>query len=594
MKKMLILRSTLRTLIIVLCVAFSISAAEYTVTNDTDINDGTCDSNCSLREAVNAANATPDDDIIVFDPAYFNTHRTITLGGSEIMILANGSLTINGTGSGLLTISGNNASRIFSTNRDVVAFVDGITFTNGNGVGALNSGRAGAVFNVGGTLTLSNCVFVNNTAANGGAVNNSSAASPSQPSDLTINNCHFAFNSVTSSGGALQNFTNNTVRINNSTFYGNTSGASIGAGALQLNGVAFVTNSTFVANTALHPSGHGGAIQSNGSMFVMTNSTIVGNTSNQSGGGFYRGTTNVNGYIRNSIIAGNSGADAPDAAHTTSTGGTISSMGNNIIGVVGTSTGWVKSDILDTDPMLSPLGDYGGTTMTIVPLDGSPAINGGQNCVLDMTCAENNPPIAVSSDQRGVIRNDGVVDIGAVENSLNFVAELPDGTAGSPYEHTFVTDMTEFTFGATGNIPPGLSILIQEPGNGGSLLSLVGTPLVPGTYDFTLNLFRIDPKQPTSVNYTVTIEGTTATASISGRVLAPGGAGIPNAYLFISSNDQGLIGSVRTNSFGRFRFSGLPVGVLYTITTVHKEYDFDHTSVQVDADITGVEITPVE
>ena len=210
----------------------------------------------------------------------------------------------------------------------------------------------------------------------------------------------------------MQNFSTSTVIINNSTFMGNTSGGSTGGGGGQFNGTVRITNSTFANNNA--PGGSGGGIQSNGSNQIITNSTFSGNTSTNNGGGIHRGTTNVNFFIRNSIVAGNNGVStSPDI--TNSTNG-INSEGNNIIGNVGTSTGWEMSDLLNTNPMLGMLADNGGLGMTFLPMMGSPAIDAGQNCVLDLTCAASNPPKAVTTDQRGVARPQGAaVDIGAVE-----------------------------------------------------------------------------------------------------------------------------------------------------------------------------------
>ena len=110
---------------------------------------------CSLRGAVANANAASSDDIINFDVTIFGRDgdapedgdlpvQTITLGGSEIAIpVGAGTLTINGPGANLLTVSGNNASRIISNSG--VTTINGIRFTGGNGVGALNTGRAGAL-----------------------------------------------------------------------------------------------------------------------------------------------------------------------------------------------------------------------------------------------------------------------------------------------------------------------------------------------------------------------------------------------------------------------------------------------------------------
>ena len=393
----------------ILFAAYSINAATFVVTKVADTNDSVCDADCSLREAIGAANAATSDDIINFDATVFGSPQTIVLSLGEMVIMANGSLTLNGTGASTLTIDGNLASRILTIN-SAVAFINGFTFTKGTGAGAANTGRAGAIYNFGATTVISNSIITGNTAANGGGLNN--AANGALDGNLTLNNCIVSNNTSTSSGGGMQNFSTSTLTINNSTISGNMGGSTTGGGGGQLNGIVRVTNSTFANNTATQ--GPGGGFQSNGSNQIFTNVTISGNTSSTNGGGIHRGTTNVNFFIRNSIVAGNNGAAAsPDV--TNSTGG-IDSQGNNIIGNVGTSTGWEMSDLTNTNPMLTPLANNGGFGMTFLPMAGSPAINAGQNCVLDLSCSSNNPPQAVTSDQRGISRPQGpTVDIGSVE-----------------------------------------------------------------------------------------------------------------------------------------------------------------------------------
>lgn len=406
-------------------------AATFTVTKIGDTSDGACDADCSFREAVTAANNAASDDIITFDGTVFGSAQTIVLSLGEIIINANGSLTINGTGSNLLTIDGNNASRILTVNL-ATATINGMTFTRGNGVSSINTGRAGAVYNAGGTAVINNSVITNNSAVNGGGLNN--ASSSGNDAHLTLNNCIVSNNTATtSSGGGMQNFSTSTIIINNSLFVGNTSGGTTGGGGAQFNGIVRVTNSTFANNSA--PSGSGGGIQSNGSNQILTNVTISGNSSANNGGGLHRGSTNVNFFIRNSIIAGNNGVStSPDV--TNSTGG-LDSEGNNIIGNVGTSTGWEMSDLLNTNPMLGTLADNGGPTMTFLPMAGSPAIDGGQNCVLDLTCATNNPPQAVTTDQRGVMRPSGTaVDIGSVEVASMATIASVSGRVLSPEGRT--------------------------------------------------------------------------------------------------------------------------------------------------------------
>ena len=88
----------------------AVNATVFTVTKTADTNDGSCNADCSLREAIAAANSTVNDDVIEFDPAVFSTAQTISLTynlGSRILTISNnGTLTINGTGTNLLNISG--------------------------------------------------------------------------------------------------------------------------------------------------------------------------------------------------------------------------------------------------------------------------------------------------------------------------------------------------------------------------------------------------------------------------------------------------------------------------------------------------------
>ena len=390
----------------ILSVSISAAAATYTVTKIADTNDGVCDADCSLREAIAAANTSVENDVIEFS-TLFDTAQTITLGGTDLIITNNGTLTINGKGADKLTVSGNSASRVFSNNTGAVTTINRLRVTGGNGVSTVTTGRGGGVYNSGGNLTLNFLVITGNTAANGGGANNAGTAT------LTINNTAIFSNTVTGAGGALQNFAGNTANIYNSSIYNNTcNSTSSGGGGLQANGTVNIVNSTFSGNNSI--GGSGGAIFFNGTILNITNATFSQNTSTQNGAIHKSSSTPVN--IRNSIIAGNNGAAAsPDFS------GISNSLGNNIIGSVGTSSGWIASDLQNVNPILGAFGDNGGFSNTYLPLTGSPAIDGGQNCVIDLSCAANNPPFAVTTDQRGIARPVNMtVDIGAVEAAQIF------------------------------------------------------------------------------------------------------------------------------------------------------------------------------
>ncbi len=593
MKKIIL--NTLTAAAFTAALALGANAATFTVTKTADTNDGVCDADCSLREAIFAANNAAGDDVIEFASGSFGSASTITLTSGEMTISANGSLTINGPGAHLLTLDGNLASRIMTVNRDVVANISGLRFTRGNGVGAINTGRGGALYNVGGTIVVSDCIFEGNAGANGGAFNNAAAASPSVPATATYINCVFRNNTATGSGGVGQNFSTSFLTIRDSTFTGNSSGASIGAGALQANGQVRITNSTFFNNTAAD--GGGGAIQTNGSLFILTNSTIVGNTALDQAGGLHRGTTNVNAFVRNSIIAGNTGGGgSPDVSNST---GGLTSEGTNIIGVVGTSTGWIGSDILNTDPQLTPIGNHGGLGHTFALLSSSPARNAGQNCVVDLSCPTNNPEAAVTTDQRGAARPFGAsVDIGSFEDSTTYVAVLPDAPLGVPYDVLLTPESAGFTYNVTaGQLPPGITINADTamPDKKGAApqaaLSLTGTPTTPGVYQFTITISEVNAgTNSASVNYQITVPGAAANVSVSGFVSNGGISVLPNSI--VSITDGSTTWTTRTNNFGYYSFEGLPANIQYTITVLSKGYTFSPVQITPSGDVTGLIISP--
>ena len=104
--------------------------------------------------------------------------------------------------------------------------------------------------------------------------------------------------------------------------------------------------------------------------------------------------------IANTIVAGNSAFNGPDVL------GTFASQGNNLIGATDGSSGWVGSDLTGTlaqplNPLLAPLGYYGGPTQTMALLPGSPAIGAGAAS-------------GITTDQRG-FSLDSPIDIGAFQ-----------------------------------------------------------------------------------------------------------------------------------------------------------------------------------
>src|SRR5262249_47440078 len=133
----------------------AVPTATFTVTNLNDAGPG------SLRQALADADA-PGADTIVFQPGLSGT---ITLSRQ---LFVNDSVTITGPGAGVLTISGNNHSRIFQidngTNASIDVTISGLTLTQGNS-GVLDGG---AISVANEALTLRGVVITGNTA--GGVV----------------------------------------------------------------------------------------------------------------------------------------------------------------------------------------------------------------------------------------------------------------------------------------------------------------------------------------------------------------------------------------------------------------------------------------
>ena len=306
----------------------------------------------SLRQALVDATSPA---LIDFDPDFFigGENNTITLTGA--LTMPGKVLILDAQSAGGITLDGNRAGRVVSSSSGGTITLDGFSITGGSsavGAGVLNS-------QTGATMTLLNCSIFDNTATN--------------------------------AGGGILNLVGSTLTATNCTIYNN------------------------------HADSFGGGVENNGSGAEMTlnNCTIVRNSSDGSRGGLSNNGDSL--VIGNTLVAQNSAPDFPDVSD--SVAGTITFSAPNLIRDNSDSSGifpvgnpnaegnYVGDSTTPLEPLLvGDIGDRGtafinngGSTPTILPLPGSPAI--GNGILTDET------PLL---DQRGESRF-GNPDIGATQ-----------------------------------------------------------------------------------------------------------------------------------------------------------------------------------
>jgi hypothetical protein len=386
----------------------------------------------TLRSAIGAAGA---GDTIVFGSGLRGT-IWLTNGGELVL---NKDLAINGPGANVVTIDPRNTHRIFRiTNATVnlsglrisegrVAGTNGVS--NAAGQSAFGAGLYRVDSSAGYTVTVSDCIFVDNSTRGGdggsvylgtaGGGGNAGGAAIFNNSSLVLSNCTLMGNrSVGGNGGGAVNS-------------GAGGGLALGGSVCNL-GTMSLVNCTFITNSATGGSGgyggqlfagtggngEGGAVYNYGTLSIwsctVTSNTVIGGASDRVSGGAYGGGVRVatgTCDAGNTIVANNIGAQAADVS------GAFSSAGFNLIGITNGSSGFASnadqsgSMAQPLDPVLEPLRYNGATTPSCALGSNSPAIDTGKS-------------FGFATDQRGAPRpskasempgpGDGA-DIGAFE-----------------------------------------------------------------------------------------------------------------------------------------------------------------------------------
>ena len=292
----------LRVAATVALVGWASAAGATTITVTTTDDEVNQDGDCSLREAVRAANTDAAVDAC-----------TAGEDGQDAIVFA-GSL-----GAGTITLG-----------QAAIAVTDSLSISGGAAGGATVSVSGTGVYQIfrvtGGELSLNSLRLTQGTAVSGGAVYVASGAS------LVTDDVRFVSNTATGAaategGGAIYVDGGGAARLANSTFDGNTATGSSGSGgAVFLNGAAgardsvVVIDSRFVNNTANRAGGaienrdgalriedtdfdlnraganpgNGGAIHLSASgMARVTGGAVTNNTAAAEGGGFWNSSAEM-------------------------------------------------------------------------------------------------------------------------------------------------------------------------------------------------------------------------------------------------------------------------------------------------------------
>ena len=366
---------------------------------DVNPGDGLCDAGgppvqgkpeCTLRAAIIEANSLSGPDTIVVPEGVY----LLSLDGSGEDgaftgdLDTTGELTILGAGLDRTIINGNKGvvdDNVFHVLTGASLTITGAAITNGDRDGLHNGG---------GTLVLDS-VVVSGHDEDGIENQRSGATATLIVRNSTIrNNRAIGVRVASGSGFSGATITNSTIRDN--TTYG-----------IYLSN-SNSTSQANVINTTISSNGSNAvrAFPSNGgsSRAFFSHTTIANNSR-----GIRTGTASDTGSssytFKNSILA-NNGSD--NCIGGTSSSNLITSLGHNISSDDGCPMFVETGDATSTDPLIGPLQDNGGPTLTYGLLIGSPGLD-----TADCTDTGANP---VELDQRGRPRPSGAgCDVGAFE-----------------------------------------------------------------------------------------------------------------------------------------------------------------------------------
>jgi CSLREA domain-containing protein len=345
-----------------------VQAATLLVTKTQDTNDGVCNQDCSLREAIAAA---ASGDTIRFSTDLLDS--TLVLNGNSLVVDKN--LTIIGHGAKRLTISGNQQSRVFHIRGNTTVTIRGLRIQDGFVSQRLDEPGGGGILNQG-VLVLEDIHLTGNRVvddgggAEGGGIHNDRGV-------LSVSNATLNGNIVEDSGES----------------------GCFGAG-ISTTGNADLYNVTISENRAVDNGNwcFGAGIDHTEGDLILNFVTIVDNVGEVNGGQvFGGGISSAFGLInlKNTIIARNTPQNCQIVDDPDSDGYNLEDA--NTCGFPQTTN---STDLVNSNPRLDSLKDNGGSLLTHAILENSPLINRIPNGINDCQAG-------ILADARGAVRANG-------------------------------------------------------------------------------------------------------------------------------------------------------------------------------------------
>ena len=595
----------------------------------------------SLRSAVIAANSDPGSTIVLGAGVY---SLTLTSSGTSELsdVVQNGTageLDITGNNLTIQGAAGTTASQVTIQQTLANEFVldvnplaatgfnftlSGVTIKGGTstiGGGAISAiaGGGSPVTGPTGTVTITGCAFVNNSAVGGDLGSPGVGGAIAQlGGNLVVTSCTFSGNACgvnaayPGGGGAIYfdastSLGKGTLTVLNSTFSNNTAGGSnSGGGALQLIGATSysVTGCVFQNNTATASSG--GAIALDSGTATISRCAFLGNsvTSTAKGGAIYSSNTGslTLSYCR---ISGNTAAVAANGtAIYQQVGGVFSAeenwwganalAANTIVG--GTVTKRLQLALSSGTANLSPSGTTGlqasfltdsvggavsGANLTVfdglsaafAPTSGSLGLvssiqtfTSGLATAIFTAANASSESASATVDSQSVSAGFTVVLPPAITSANTFAA-----TQGNPRTFTVTTAGAPLpALSASGSLPAGATFV--DNGNGTATLAVSGTVAASGTFPITIIASNGVPPNTTQafslvVFPALAISPATLPANNVGRAynqtVTVTGGGTPYASVTVTgfaAGGTGFSAPTTNTAAGTVTVSGIPTG----------------------------------